>query len=265
MSVTFRAMLLAFSMVWIGCSAGAAEAPTADVHQQLDQILQQPIYQQWKQQQRDDLPDLQTTLPQTWNQRISHDWDAFKKWLDDLFRSSPQRPTAPSSGSGFGPSLPAVLKAFAIVVLVVAVGLLLLVFIRSLNALPAQGPMARILSREQLHEALQSGDALALGSVEWMDEARRLAMQQNFRAVYRALYLALLSGLHAAGKIEHSRNRTNWFYVSQYRGPASERTTFSDLTDLFDRVWYGRIVAAHGDLDQIRQQIAELTSAGRTP
>ena len=244
-------------------AASGADSAAPDPHEQLGQILQQPAYQQWKQQQSAEIPYLDVRVSGTWSDRLGHDWDVFTDWLASLFRGTPRRAPSHPVASGFGSSLPGMLKVIAIVVIVVAVVLLFVVLFRSIKVRPPQGPTAKILSREQLHEALQSGDALALGSVEWMDEARRLAMEQNFRAVYRALYLALLSGLHTAGKIEHSRNRTNWFYVSQYRGPASERTTFSHLTDLFDRVWYGRLVAVNGNLDEIRQQIAELTASGR--
>ena len=94
-----------------------------------------------------------------------------------------------------------------------------------------------------------------------MGEADRLAAEQDFRAVYRALYLALLSGLHTAGKIEHSLTRTNWTYVQRYRGPGEERQTFGDLTALFDRVWYGRKPADGNDLPTIQQKVATLTDA----
>jgi Domain of unknown function (DUF4129) len=120
---------------------------------------------------------------------------------------------------------------------------------------------ARVLSQEQIREAMESGNALALDSSQWMEQARRLAGEQDFRAVYRALYLALLSGLHAAGKIEHNRNRTNWVYVAHYRGPAPERARFSELTELFDRVWYGRKTAQEDNLDQLRVDVAMLTRA----
>ena len=242
-------------------AAASSDAP--EPHRQLDQILQEPAFQQWKQQQNEDLPDLNMRVPRTWDDRVSGAWDTFTSWLDSLFRGTPRRANFSQPASADGSSLPGVLKVMLIVVIAAVLAVMAVVLIRSLRAGPPQGPTARILSRELLHEALQSGDALALGSGEWMDEVRRLAMQQNFRAVYRALYLALLSGLHAAGKIEHSRNKTNWFYVSQYRGPASERSTFSNLTDLFDRVWYGRLMAVNENLDEIRQQVAELTGAGR--
>ena len=82
--------------------------------------------------------------------------------------------------------------------------------------------------------------------------------QYEFRAVYRALYLALLSGLHAANKIDFRKTRTNWTYVRGYRGPEPEKVTFTSLTALFDRVWYGEQPAAQSSIPEVRRRVAWL-------
>ena len=107
-------------------------------------------------------------------------------------------------------------------------------------------------------QALAEGEALAFQSPEWLDEADRLAAEREFRAVYRALYLALLSGLHAANKIDFRKTRTNWTYVRGYRGPEPEKAAFTSLTALFDRVWYGEQPAAHSSIPDLRRRVAWL-------
>jgi hypothetical protein len=155
-----------------------------------------------------------------------------------------------------------VLKAVAWTVAVLATLILLGLIVNLFRQRKGPAAAATVLSRTEIHDALEAGDALALNSSQWATEARRLAAEKDFRAVYRALYLALLAGLHGLGKIDFNRNRTNWTYVQRYRGPDEERATFGELTGLFDHVWYGLANAERHDIDQLQQRIAALTAAG---
>lgn len=90
-----------------------------------------------------------------------------------------------------------------------------------------------------IKKALSDGDALAQGADAWLDLAQQLGDEGNWRMAYRAMYLALLSGLNESGRIQFRKSLTNRAYVGRYRGPTDEIHTFSTLTDVFDRVWYG--------------------------
>ena len=229
-------------------------------HEQIARILQQPAYQQWRLRE----PNAEGKVPELperfggWGHRLLEAVEKFFRWL------FPQHKNAPGSESrtGWG-GLPSFLSTVIVLAVVIIIGSLLFLLYRSTRA-SAQSMLATaILGREQVDAALEAGDALALQSGQWLDEARRLAAEQNFRAVYRALYLALLSGLHTTGKIEHSRNRTNWTYVQQFRGSGEERETFRELTHLFDRVWYGRKTAAESTMEQVRAKVATLITGAR--
>lgn len=240
-------------------AAQCAGAPAADPHQQLQQILHRPMYQAWRSRELGgQAPNVK--VPSRLRDWVSKPFTWIRDWLKRLFW---RRSNGGPGNSGLSSSLPVILKLLAWIAVTLAVVFCAIIVFRLINPSGGAANHANVLSREQVHDALQSGDALALGTAQWMDEARRLAMERNFRAVYRALYLALLSGLHAAGKIEHSRNRTNWTYVNQYRGPAIERTTFSELTELFDRVWYGRKEPEGANLEDLQNQINSLTAGGR--
>jgi len=142
------------------------------------------------------------------------------------------------------------------------VAFLAVLLYRALRQMRFQGEEARIVSRERVAQALADGDALAFGSARWLAEADRLAAESEFRAVYRALYLALLSGLHAANRIDFRRTRTNWSYVRHYRGAEPGKAVFSSLTLLFDRVWYGQQLAARASISELRRQVAWLLTEG---
>ena len=239
-------------------------SPAGDPHQHLDQILDRPLFRAWKLRQDGSVTN---SLPSSWGEQ---EW--LRKpfsWIGDffewLFRSRTRR-SNPVSNLSAGNTLPAILKVIAWIVLVIGVLVGIVFVIRMFLRPTTTIASANVLSRQQIRDAMESGDALAMAGAAWIDEANRLAAEQDFRAVYRALYLALLSGLHTAGKIEHARNRTNWTYVRRFRGPSDERDTFSELTALFDRVWYGRIPAEGNDLSALRRKVETLTrSGGVTP
>ena len=206
------------------------------------------------------MPDIDVAIPSGFKQSLRNIGHAISDFLDWIFKS---RTNSSSSRFAVSPSLPTILRIVFWLVIGGALIFVAIFLVRIIGKTQIAIPVANILSRRQVHQAMESGDALALDSKQWMDEAGRWAAEQNFRATYRALYLALLSGLHTLGKIEHSRNRTNWAYVQQYLGPTGERAMFADLTQLFDHVWYGHKSAVGSDLEQLRNHVALLTRNGR--
>lgn len=126
----------------------------------------------------------------------------------------------------------------------------------------ARPPPAAPTERTGMARALEEGDALAYAGDEWNAEAERLLDTGETRLAFRSLYLGLLSGLHAKGGIVFAPNRSNWQYVAGFRGDGREE--FAALTDLFDRVWYGRmdLVTPEG-LRALRTRTAALLGEGR--
>jgi hypothetical protein len=246
------------AIVAFGWAAAAGDAPPAarpSPHDHLRQILSRPLYSRWRLR-----SDPLAGPDEAESGRLRKLID---EWLDklrgSLERHLPDAGLGPGAASGPS-SLPGLLK-------VVGYGLVggVLVFLaylagQMIREYRGRGQPARVLSREQVREALAAGDALALAGPEWLEEAERLARAGDFRAVYRALYLALLAGLHARRRIDFRRNRTNWTYVRGFRGPADQRATFASLTDLFDRVWYGLEAAAGASLDAVKRQMAGLVA-----
>jgi hypothetical protein len=235
----------------------AAPASAGDPHAQLRRILDQPLYQRWKL--RQEGPD--ASASESGESELSRSlrrWrESLAQWLEDLLnRGEPDgfRGLSSLGGAGLGGKL----RFAGWIVLAAAVAFSLLVLYRYLRDRRAGHSNARVLSREQVREALVAGEALALATPDWIREADRLARERDFRAVYRALYLALLSGLHQAGKIDFRKNRTNWTYVHRYRGPESEQAVFRALTALFDTVWYGFKPAEGASMEGIKRQVTVL-------
>ncbi|MEX2673742.1 MAG: DUF4129 domain-containing protein [Phycisphaeraceae bacterium] len=236
--------------------AAAADAPSptpGQPREQVEQILSGDTYQRWQLRQ----------------QRADHDSDsaigemfaAWRQWMKDQidawFDRSRSERAEPTAGGSSGALLSG-LRVLGWVVVGLAVAFLCFVVIRTLRDREKHDEGARVLSRERVREALDAGEALALDAPEWLQEARRLQQDRDLRAMYRALYLALLSGLHKEQKINYRTNRTNWTYVRHYRGPEDERAVFHRLTTTFDEVWYGHHIAAAADVQQVERDVAML-------
>jgi hypothetical protein len=267
MKTPFHRLLTFFAAVITLLAAQVvAQTPSpiipSDPHEHVREILQRPLYQRWQLRQEQETDSSVNEAARRQAERLTQWIRDFIEWL---FRR------APLHGSWTPPTLGAGLKTLfwviawsAIILFVVA---LIVLIVRLVHATHNPAATGNVLSREQVAVALDQGDALALGGGQWLDEAGRLAAEKNFRAMYRALYLALLSGLHANGKIDFNRHYTNWTYVRRFRGQSSEREVFSALTDLFDSVWYGLKESTHPDLAGLKQQVQQLIApagAGET-
>lgn len=250
-----RPAIILLILLFTTATAGAVEAPAvprpADPHRQLQQLLHRSDYQRWRLREyghadnnSDDASWLDEWL-RPWRERIA-------EWFRD--REAKPNLNAPDIGT-----LGRIFRIAAWLVIggvVVWLGVMGYRLWRDRRRNPAAG--AGVITREKIRDALEQGDALALPSTDWLAEAQRLHDASDFRAVYRALYLALLSGLHARHRIDFRTNRTNWVYVNHYRGPDDDRRVFGGLTSLFDSVWYGHHPAAATDLSQLRQQVQSL-------
>ena len=234
-----------------------------DPKQQLQQILQKPIYQRWQlrmERQASDIDPAQDSMLANYLKEWSR---SITNTIKDLFNWIPKPNQSPSMPT-WGPSantMMSVIKMIVWVLLVVAIVFTTIVVYRMLAQRRLGQKASRVLTSEQIRDALDQGEALAMGANQWLDQAQQLKQEGDWRAVYRALYLGLLSGLHARGKIDFRRTRTNWTYVDRFHGTDDQRNIFVGLTSLFDDVWYGLQPAGGQDLTTIRTQITQLIQA----
>jgi len=250
--------------------ATAVGTSAAEAKRVADRIMQQPLYRRWElRQKRAELPVSSEEV--TWQTQVeqAQNWLLDKtRWIGDLFSSiidwlkswfeAPEKSGTSSSGGGFG----SVLNLAGWILGALLVSTILLMLARLWMTTRLEGSHARVLSRRQIRDALQSGEALAMSSSDWLAEGEKWGKEQDHRLVYRALYLGLLSGLHSQGRIDFRRNRTNWVYVSRFRGSDDLRNEFASLTSLFDDVWYGGIEAAEQSIEPVKEQVKRLLEAG---
>ena len=260
--------------------APPSNATSAEARQQIQDILGRSDYSRWsperletEQSAIDDLPAMEK-LAELWKafwKALKKMWEYFWEpisnffgdlwdWLKGLFPSpSPTSPLGPSNpSSGWNIDFPFILRLIGWVLLAAVIVVLGFLIFKRMRGMPKSGRSARVLSRQQVRTALESGEALALEGHEWVEQADKLLAEKDLRAVYRALYLAMLAGLHSSGKIDFRQTRTNWFYVRRFKGGDGDRGVFSELTELFDEVWYGNRTARIDEVSRVKSKVVSL-------
>jgi hypothetical protein len=83
-------------------------------------------------------------------------------------------------------------------------------------------------------------DPLSRETNEWERYAAELAAAGRVREAIRAWYHAVLVAMFRTGTLQYRKGRTNWEYVSALPATVPWRASFTGLTRIFDREWYGR-------------------------
>lgn len=205
-----------------------------------------------------------------WTKQILRDigdlFAGIKDWLDNLFGDKNKKPAKPARTID-----PSDYTALTRTLLYFLLGLCFLALLwavwmgwkqgrrpapRALAAAPAAASPPD-LNDEKL-------EASRLPTDEWLALARAQIELGEWRLALRALYLATLAGLGADGLVTLARAKTNLDYERELSRRAAGRTAlvagFSARRLSFERVWYGRDLAAE---PEVRAWLAELERAPR--
>jgi hypothetical protein len=100
---------------------------------------------------------------------------------------------------------------------------------------------------------------------EWLELAERMLGEGDARSALRALYLASLAWLSAAGVVALDRVKTNGEYRREVarRGRETPRLAeaFTGNVALYERVWYGRHEANPENVAEFRAGVARMKEA----
>jgi hypothetical protein len=103
-------------------------------------------------------------------------------------------------------------------------------------------------------------------AVLWQ-QAEKLAQEGRYLDALRMLYRAVLGLLHRRQLLRYESTRTNGEYVHEVRlspqAPAELREQFAQLTDLFERKWYGDRVCEAAEFREGRKLADEIQGAVR--
>lgn len=106
-----------------------------------------------------------------------------------------------------------------------------------------------------------AGGVTAADLRHWAAEARA---KGDSRLAVRYLYQACLVNLHTAKVISLRPHATNWEYLRQARAlPSEGYSSFSQLTRLFERIWYGDEPATDEDFARGDALLTTLLELGK--
>lgn len=171
--------------------------------------------------------------------------DSSKKEKKDTQKNKKQQ-GASQKPFTFGGNASPVLKVLIIVLLVVA----LFFLIRSLLGLnnpknKAVKPVLSVEELEQLEDNLHQADLAYF--------IQRALAQGNYALAIRLYYLAILKTLSLQQLITWKKDKTNRDYLREMnRSPLAAE--FSNITAIFERIWYGNITLQQQDFEQVAPQ-----------
>jgi hypothetical protein len=168
--------------------------------------------------------------------------DRLVQWLQKLFPKP--KPLSPGSAGIFSLIAQILVIALAVAVIGYVIKLLLPRLRKSGGKKKKEKKTARIVLGETLTPDQTANDLLA--------EAEALARRGELRAAIRKAYIALLVELGDRKIISLAQHKTNHDYLRAVRDIQPLYGNVKQLTDSFERHWYGLANATESDWDTFR-------------
>lgn len=168
---------------------------------------------------------------------VSRLLDDFLKWLQSWFPKPP--PVSAGSANIFSGIAQVLVVVLALAVLAFVLKLLLPRLMRGRKAKKKEKAKARIVLGERLEPDQSARDLLS--------EAEALARRGEVRAAIRKAYIALLVELGDRKIISLAQYKTNRDYLRSVRTAGPLYGDVKELTDSFERHWYGLAQATETD------------------
>ena len=173
----------------------------------------------------------------------------FLEWLDNIF----PKPTVPaSSGSGME------LLTF-ILQLLFYVGLAALLVLLIIKVAPLLFPNLKRKAKPKKKKRVILGEDIGDDETanDIFSEAERLAGSGDLRGAIRKGYIALLCELADRKVIGLSRHKTNRDYLRDVRTRRELHPRMKNVTDTFERHWYGYQASSENDWTRFRDEYKE--------
>ncbi len=219
--VTERLQAVAQRLAEIDRARNISAATKAEARQKLTEILQRPEYARSRQN----------------TSAFSRLVDRLLKWLQNLFPKP--KPLAPGRANLLTLIAQILVVLLAIGVIAYAIRMFAPRFFKGGRAKRKKKRGPRIVLGEKLEPDQSAVDLLA--------EAEALAQRGELRAAIRKAYIALLVELGERKIISLAQHKTNRDYLGAVRDRESLYAYVKQLTDSFERHWYGFANATDAD------------------
>jgi hypothetical protein len=212
-----------------------------DAGKTAERILQNPVY-----------VDREDREGRNWLDNVTDRLgERFVTWIANMLEKLFGNRTLPFFGLGGGTL--SGLTFVAWVLIIVVVGLVLFFILRGLKGVARKRRVGGILEDD---EPERTAD-------QWLQQAERLEAEGKFREAVRCLYLACLVRYDDGLVARFRRHETNWEHLYRIEASASnpKDIDFRDLTQRFDKVWYGYMVKGLEDVTVFKEVYKRLCQA----
>jgi hypothetical protein len=169
-------------------------------------------------------------------------WRDIWQWLMNLLpKSAPLKP-------GRAGLFSMLAQVFVVLFALAAIAYVLKTFVPHILGSRKQKAKAKTQPRIVLGEFLGPEES----AVDLLSEAEVLARRGELRAAIRKAYIALLVELGDRKILSLAQHKTNRDYLRSVTGVPSLYSKMSDLTDSFERHWYGFATATQDDWQNFR-------------
>ncbi len=180
-------------------------------------------------------------------------WRDVVDWIRDLWPDS--RGSSPSGQSG---TMPMVTILIIIVVLALSIGVYFVLRRSRTKSLPGKNAVSVALP------PARDDDPLSRSDNEWERYAQELASAGRYREAIRAWFHAVLVTLYGAGILHYRKGRTNWEYVYSLSPQMPWRQRLIDVTQRFEKEWYGQVDSTLADHAQFSHDVKNIVQSIRT-
>jgi len=174
------------------------------------------------------------------------DWEKATEGLD--YGVAKKLPPPPKPTSSAPPLFGSVLKIFAIIAVVVMIIFLLYSFVGIQGAPKGKNRTFdpnEAINTQTVAENIHDFDLQTL--------IHRAIQQQDYTIATRLYYLLAIKTLSEKALIKWTKDKTNRNYLNELT-TISTKNKFRDLTNIFERVWYGEVVVNELIFEEIQGQ-----------
>ncbi|MGE9294715.1 MAG: hypothetical protein ACQKBV_00290 [Puniceicoccales bacterium] len=245
---------LIFEMPEAAAEESAPAAP-AQLNESIDNTLSQPEYI-WRFPKEEVSNEIEA--PTWWTNM----WKFFREslkgfidWIDRLFQKDSPRETNPSRGL-LGDFSVGTAKAYLLIAVAV-IALIWGAYKLWVSRVPAPVSVQAMPTAEAIPDLTREDlTADVLPRNRWLEIAKDLIAERNFRFALRALFLAELAHLSDEGLISLSRYKSNLDYSRELtrRGGSTPLVldAYRDSARLFDGVWYGEKPVGEPEIERMK-------------
>lgn len=195
--------------------------------------------------------------------KVKSIFSKIKEWLDKLAPKNKNKPKRNKSNIDWIGAVNRILLGLLAALLVGAITWAVILYLRDKNNKKTFEKKVQPIKNVDLED--HNTTALDLPSDQWLQLVRECLEKGDFRLAIRAAYLSVLASLGENHLLTLEKHRSNREYLSEISIKGRQFTNlisnFTNITKIFEMVWYGNREAQKPLIDQVLQLNKDITNS----